>query len=122
MADANDTSKARSRRNVERHTAADLAEIIEQERTRLMQAESLLHCLLTAMDNDSSESHGPYYPGVIQMAKDMVRRSIDQLDSLRLRPTFERLSTANPVGEERMNTRPTGKDEVRDSAQVIYLP
>jgi hypothetical protein len=91
MANTNDTSKARPGRNTE----SVVIEAIEAERTRLMQAESLLDCLLAAMDEDEVDPHGPYVPNVIKLARDRVHRSIDQLDSLNLRPLLTAMTEEN---------------------------
>lgn len=65
----------------------DIQEAIEDERSQLMTVEALLHCVVIAMnDHDGDIAHGPDYHTLVALARDLVRRSIDQLDSLRLRP------------------------------------
>jgi hypothetical protein len=65
-----------------------LHEAIEIERGNLSTAESLLGCMAIAMeydtDADSDSGAGPYYPDVARIARDLVRQSINRLDSLTL--------------------------------------
>jgi hypothetical protein len=63
----------------------NLQEAIEAERRNLAKAESVLGCLSIALEYDDTEStRGPYYPDVAEVARDLVRHSIDGLDSLAL--------------------------------------
>src|ERR1700689_3269138 len=67
-----------------------LREAIEVERDNLSKAESILGCLAIAMEYGSgADGGGPYYHDVAQIARELVRKSINGLDSLRLQ---ERLS------------------------------
>jgi hypothetical protein len=75
---------------------ASLNEAIETERDNLAKAESLLGCLAISMEYESQSATGPYYPDVAQIAREMVRRSINGLDSLAL----ERVHLRNKVKEE----------------------
>jgi hypothetical protein len=75
---------------------APLHEAIEIERDNLAKAESLLGCLAISMEYESQSATGPYYPDVAQIAREMVRRSINGLDSLAL----ERVHLRNKVKEE----------------------
>lgn len=61
-----------------------LHEAIETERGNLAKAESLLGCLVISMEYGTDSVTGPYYPDVAQMARDLVRQSINGLDSLTL--------------------------------------
>ena len=61
-----------------------LHEAIETERGNLSKAESVLGCLVIAMEYDTDSLDTPYYPDVAQLAREMVRRSINDLDSLAL--------------------------------------
>jgi hypothetical protein len=138
MAKTDDTSKARPGRNPastpSRGSAAnnppadpklksdsDLIEAIEEERARLMQAESLLHCVLIAMDDDS-EARGPYYPNLIELIRVLVNQSIGALDSVRLRPMIEQMKGDKPypIPEERLGLG-VGDDSVKDGGRVFYL-
>ncbi|MGH8336240.1 MAG: hypothetical protein ACRETL_05315, partial [Gammaproteobacteria bacterium] len=59
-----------------------LHEAIESERDNLSKAESVLGCLMISMEYEADPDDGPYYPDVAQLARDLVKQSIDQLDSL----------------------------------------
>jgi hypothetical protein len=59
-----------------------LHEAIEIERGNLSKAESVLGCLAIAMEYETDSVKGPYYPDVAQLAREMVRKSINSLDSL----------------------------------------
>ena len=61
-----------------------LHEAIEVERGNLSQAESVLGCLVTSMEYDTDSVDKPFYPDVARLAREMVRRSINGLDSLTL--------------------------------------
>jgi hypothetical protein len=78
------------------HTSAasipePLCEAIEVERDNLSRAESILGCLAIAMEYGSgADEGGPYYPDVAQIARELVRKSITGLDSLRLQELLSR--------------------------------
>jgi hypothetical protein len=59
-----------------------LHEAIETERGNLAKAESVLGCLAISMEYENDSVNGPYYPDVAQLARELVRRSINGLDSL----------------------------------------
>jgi hypothetical protein len=59
-----------------------LHEAIENERDNLSKAESVLGCLAISMEYESDSVDGPYYPDVAQLARELVRQSINGLDSL----------------------------------------
>jgi len=60
---------------------------IENGRDRLMTAESLLACVLAAMESyDAGDPDGPYYPGVLELAREILNESLDKLDSAKLKP------------------------------------
>ena len=59
-----------------------LHEAIEIERDNLSKAESLLACMVISMEYHTDPLTGPYYPAVAQMARELVDRSINGLDSL----------------------------------------
>lgn len=73
-----------------------LHEAIELERGNLAKAESLLGCMVTSMQYESDSVTAPYYPDVAEIARDLVRRSINGLDSLTLQQRLSR----NRVKEE----------------------
>ena len=59
-----------------------LHDAIETERGNLSKAESVLGCLAIAMEYETDSVNGPHYPDVAQIAQDLVRKSINGLDSL----------------------------------------
>jgi hypothetical protein len=61
-----------------------LHDAIEIERGNLSQAESLLGCLAISMEYETDSVEAPYYPDVARLARDLVRQSINGLDSLSL--------------------------------------
>ena len=63
---------------------------IEAERANLSKAASLLACMSLALEHEADFVTGPYYPDLTGMAHDMVRRSIDGLDSLALQQAMLR--------------------------------
>lgn len=120
MATRNKMSKSRAAHSAAASTP-DLLEAVEAERTRLMRAESLLQCLLVALDDEEVETRSPYYPHVVELACELLTRSIGQLDSLRLRPLVEqaRGEKAYATAEDKAGRH--GADEVKESAEVVYL-
>jgi hypothetical protein len=67
-----------------------LHEAIEIERDNLSKAESLLACMVVSMEYHTDPLTGPYYPAVAQMARELVGRSINGLDSLVLQQRLVR--------------------------------
>jgi len=65
-------------------TPEGLYDAIETERANLSTAESVLGCLAIAMEYEADSDNGPYYPDVAQLARELVRKSINGLDSLTL--------------------------------------
>jgi hypothetical protein len=61
-----------------------LLKAIETERGNLSRADSLLGCLIIAMEYGETMHKGPYYPDVAQIAHEMVRKSISALDPILL--------------------------------------
>jgi hypothetical protein len=59
-------------------------EAIETERDNLSRAQSLLGCVKLAMEYAQVDHKGPYYPDLVEMASDIVRKSIDALDPINL--------------------------------------
>jgi hypothetical protein len=64
------------------HVPEGLHEAIETERGNLSKAESVLGCLAISMEYDADSAYKPYYPDVAQLARELVRQSINGLDSL----------------------------------------
>lgn len=73
-----------------------LHEAIETERGNLSKAESLLGCLAIAMEYETDTVKGPYYPDVAQLARELVKQSINGLDSV----VLEQRLTRNKVKED----------------------
>jgi hypothetical protein len=61
-----------------------LLEAIEAERDRLSQADSMLACLIVAMEHPE-EADSPYYPDVVRHARALVRQCQQALDSVALK-------------------------------------
>jgi hypothetical protein len=73
-----------------------LHEAIEAERGNLSKAESVLGCLAIAMEYETDTVKGPYYPDVAQLARELVRQSINSLDSI----VLEQRLTKNRIKED----------------------
>jgi hypothetical protein len=58
-----------------------LQEAIEAERDNLCKAESLLACMVVSLECQDDPLHGPYFPAVAELARELVARSIDSLDA-----------------------------------------
>ncbi len=141
MGKTDDTSKGRPDRNPSlpsaqtgaRSPAAEptlkiepaLLETIEVERTRLMKAESLLHCAILAMDGDDELDSGdrPYYQTIIDVARGLVNQTLEQLDSVNLAPMIkeEKGGKGYELREEKLQMGLGGKDEVREPTPPPYL-
>jgi len=67
-----------------------LNEAIEIQRGNLSKAESVLGCLVTAMEYEADSVDRPYYPDVAQLARELVKQSINGLDSLVLQQSLSR--------------------------------
>ena len=67
-----------------------LHEAIEVERGNLSKAESLLGCLVTSMEYEADSANRPYYPDVAQLARELVKQSINGLDALVLQQRLSR--------------------------------
>jgi hypothetical protein len=61
-----------------------LHDAIEAERGNLAKAESVLGCMAISMEAEADLTTGPYYPDVAEVARDLIRKSINGLDSLTL--------------------------------------
>ena len=91
-----------------------LHEAIETERGNLSKAESMLGCLVISMEYDTDSTDKPYYPDVAQLAREMVRRSINGLDSL----TLQRRLLRNKVKESFNTSYAEGTCSVLDFARA----
>ena len=70
-----------------------LHEAIESERDNLAKAESVLGCLVISLESDGDLVNGPYYPHLAEIARGLVRQSINRLDSLTLYKLLTRTAT-----------------------------
>src|ERR1700689_742610 len=77
-----------------------LHEAIENERSNLARAEAILGCLAISMESEPDPVNGPYYPEVAHLARELVRQSINGLDSLALQKVLLR----NKVRESPVST------------------
>jgi len=101
MAKRNSTWKRSSGRNRLRPSTHEppesllnpLHEAIEDERARLGKADSVLGCLSMAlMDAEQGNDKDlPYFADVADVARKLVRKSINQLDSVRIGPLIDRI-------------------------------
>lgn len=76
---------------------AGLHDAIERERDNLGKAESLLGCLVIALEHGTDTATPPYYPDVADIAKELVRASINGLDSLSLQRVLTRDEVTEPA-------------------------
>jgi|HubBroStandDraft_2_1064218.scaffolds.fasta_scaffold388020_1 hypothetical protein len=68
-----------------------LRDAVEVERDNLSRADSILGCLVIALEYGSDADAGcPYYPDVARVARELVRTSINGLDSLHLEEGLSR--------------------------------
>jgi hypothetical protein len=75
-----------------------LHEAIESERGNLSKAEAVLGCLAIAMEYETDSVNGPYYPDVAQLARELVKQSINGLDSLVLQQRLMRNKIKESLG------------------------
>ena len=57
-------------------------EAIETQRGNLAKAESVLGCLVHSLEYQADSIDRPYYPDVVELARELVKQSINGLDSL----------------------------------------
>ncbi|PZN31554.1 MAG: hypothetical protein DIU71_09640 [Proteobacteria bacterium] len=73
---------------------AALEDVIEDERLRLMKAHSILSCATIAMEEGHLDERGPYYPAIIDLARDLIDETLRRLDSVKLRVFLQPLRDA----------------------------
>jgi hypothetical protein len=71
-----------SDREIGMHIRGRLREFLSAEQRILLKAESLLLCVAKSMDDSAHPSTGPYYPDVIELAAELLRRRADGIDEL----------------------------------------
>jgi hypothetical protein len=62
-----------------------LHEAIENERSSLAKAASVLRCLMISLECSEASVDGPYYPDVAEIAYELIAQALNGLDSLTLR-------------------------------------
>lgn len=87
-----------------------LEQTIETERARLLQVSSVLKCLYQVLlyaDGDEAVT----YAEAAQLSAWLIDQSVENLDSVRLRPQIEQLKQGRdyPIAEEGLNFGPSGK-------------
>jgi hypothetical protein len=62
---------------------------IAAERSRLLDAEAVLDCMIVAMGEDVRlDAAGPSYSNVVRVVRGLVSRTIDRLDSVNVKATI----------------------------------
>jgi hypothetical protein len=61
-----------------------LRQFLESEQGLLLKAESLLLCIAKSMDDSTHPSTGPYYPDVVALASELIKRRALNIDQLLL--------------------------------------
>ena len=73
---------------------SSLREIIEEERTRLQTALTILGCTKVAINNDQrADAHQFCYGDMIELARQMIDETTDRLDSVYLRRFYAQLAS-----------------------------
>ncbi len=75
-----------------------LTQAIEVQRDNLAKADSVLGCLVIAMEYGEDSVSAPYYPDVAQIARDLVQQSLRGLDAVNLQPLRDKVKDAIRVG------------------------
>ncbi len=91
-----------------------LHEAIENERSNLSRAEAVLGCLAISMEAEPDSAGGPYYPDVARLARELVRQSINGLDSL----TLQKRLLRNKVKEGPVALGVEGAYPIIDSVEI----
>jgi hypothetical protein len=105
MATKKSTPGTRSHRNLQSASTAGvqfetLRDHIEIQRSRLMDAEAVLDCMLRSIDDDVClDAPGPSYPSVVRIVRDLIHSAIDQLDSVSTKALITRDVSAKTLGE-----------------------
>jgi hypothetical protein len=74
-----------------------LREFLDSEQGFLLKVESLLLCISTSMDDSTHPSTGPYYPDVVELASEIVRRRARSFDELLLDGRLPAVATPSDV-------------------------
>jgi len=96
-----------------------LEDTVEQERARLMKAHAILNCVVIAMEDEGlCSGDGPYYPAVIESARDLVNESINRLDGVGLALMSAKLLDSDSI-EVPEALESSGKYEVREPSGYL---
>ena len=87
---------------------SSLQQAIEAERMQLLQAHAVVHCLYEVLLHAEGED-AIHYAEAACVAANLINKSVERLDSVRLRPLMDELAGAY-----------VGKNEVRE-ARGLYL-
>ena len=60
----------------------NLRAFLESEQEALAKTQALLLCIGNSIDTSTHPSRGPYYPGVVELASELIRRRIFNLAEL----------------------------------------
>jgi len=78
-----------------------LHKAIDMQRDNLSRAQSILTCMVAAMEHEGDQLISPYFPEVTQTVRELVERSIDGLDPFvlkqRLRDKVEEEFCVSPL-------------------------
>ena len=81
---------------------------IETQRSRLMDAEAVLDCMIRAMDDDLRiGALSPNYPSLVRIAREFVHSAIDQLDWVNVRAVSAQLEGYVDVSAETSGVKET---------------
>lgn len=110
------------RNPLRQHSVNALERVIEDQRTKLSQAHAVLKCLYEVLLHAEGRDAVPYAEAAHLTAR-LLAESIDRLDPLRLKPLIDGASApaSHPPKEEKPGPAGEGGDQVRDSANVVYM-
>ncbi|MGH8238683.1 MAG: hypothetical protein ACREXP_16910 [Steroidobacteraceae bacterium] len=78
-----------------------LEKTIEAQRDLLLQAHGVLTCLYEVLLHAECEQAVPYAQAT-HVARDLINRSVEQVDSVRIRPLLDALGPLNKGDESRV--------------------
>jgi hypothetical protein len=82
-----------------RSASQALHDHIEIQRSCLIDAEAVLDCMLQAIDEDARlDAPGPSYQSVVRIVREIVRSTIDQLDSINVNAVMPDVSAELSLG------------------------
>jgi hypothetical protein len=111
-----------SREPLRRHSVNALERVIEDQRTKLSQAHAVLKCLYEVLLHAEGGDAVPYAEAAHLTAR-LLEESIERLDPQRLKPLIQGASApaSYQPREEKLTLTGEGGDQVRDSANVVYM-